>query len=155
VFADKENAACQDCNILEYDSAIRVPKPVGMEWSRTCNNVSNQINVTKLVGPGQGNGIAFQCAASLGWGSCGGNVCHYGTHTQNTSNDGFWSQNGNNEMHFPSAYSMYKNYGNVNQPPSAWCRSCGGGLNAGLNMSSTCCQSQQYNARSRWTLWVR
>jgi hypothetical protein len=158
VFADKENANCQDCNITDYDSAIRVPKPAGNVWSRTCNGMSAQINVTKLVGPGQGNGVAYQCADSLGWGACGGGVCHYGTHTSNTSGDGSWSQNGNNEMHFPSAYSSYKNYGNVNAPPSAWCRSCGGGLAPLLNSSTTCCtggQGNQFNARSRWTIWVR
>jgi cysteine-rich repeat protein len=68
VWADKENAACPNCNIMEYDSAIRVPKPPGMEWSKACNANSVQINVTKLVGPAAGNGVAFQCAATLGWG---------------------------------------------------------------------------------------
>jgi cysteine-rich repeat protein len=155
VFADKENANCQDCNINEYDSAIRVPKPAGNVWSKTCNGNSTQINITKLAGPALGNGVAFQCADTLGWGACGGGVCHYGTHSNNTSSDGSWSQNGTTEMHFPSAYSSYKQYGNFNAPPSAWCRSCGGGLAATLNMSTTCCSSQSYNARSRWTLWVR
>jgi hypothetical protein len=155
VFADKENANCEDCNIGDYDSAIRVPKPAGNVWSKTCNGNSAQINITKLVGPSPGNGVAFQCADSLGWGACAGSVCHYGTHSNNTSGDGSWSQNGTTEMHFPSAYSSYKSYGNVNAPPSAWCRSCGGGLAATLNSSVTCCNTGQFNARSRWTIWVR
>jgi hypothetical protein len=130
----------------------------GNVWARTCPGVSAQINITKLVGPGMGNGVAFQCADSLGWGSCAGSVCHYGTHSNNTSGDGSWSQNGTTEMHFPSAYSSYKSYGNVNNPPSAWCRSCGGGLAALLNSSTTCCNGgfgNMFNARSRWTIWVR
>ena len=155
VFADKENATCEDCEIGDYDSAIRVPKPGGNEWSRTCNANSTQINVTKLVGPSPGDSTAFQCASSLGWGNCSGSVCHYGTHTTNTSSNGSWSQNGANEMHFPSQYSSYASYGNVDNPPSAWCRSCGGGLNETLNMSSSCCRNSQFNARSRWTIWVR
>ncbi|MFO7562280.1 MAG: DUF4215 domain-containing protein [Enhygromyxa sp.] len=155
VFADKENADCEGCTIADYDSAIRVPKPATAEWSRSCPGASTQVNVTKLVGPSPGEGVAFQCASSLGWGSCAGNVCHYGTHTQNTASDGSWSGNGAHEMHFPSAYSSYKSYGNVNSPPSAWCRSCGGGLAATLNQSVTCCNTSQFNARSRWTLWVR
>jgi hypothetical protein len=39
--------------------------------------------------------------------------------------------------------------------PSAHCRSCGGGLAANLNESSTCCLSKQKNAKARWTVWVR
>ena len=155
VFADKENADCEGCLIGDYDSAIKVPKPNGAEWSRTCANATTQINVNKLVGPSPGNSVAFQCGNTLGWGSCGGNVCHYGTHAQNTESDGSWSQNGVTEMHFPSAYSSYRAYGDVNSPPSAWCRSCGGGLAQTLNMSVTCCNTSQFNARSRWTLWVR
>jgi cysteine-rich repeat protein len=155
VFADKENANCQDCEISDYDSAIKVPKSAGAQWSKTCNGNSTMVNATKLVGPGLGNLAAYQCADTLGWGACGGGVCHYGTHTQNTSSDGSWSQNGTAEMHFPSAYSSYKSYGDVNSPPSAWCRTCGGGLAITLNMSVTCCNTSQYNARSRWTIWVR
>ncbi|KIG18971.1 hypothetical protein DB30_06582 [Enhygromyxa salina] len=155
VFADKENADCQDCNIGDYDAAIRVPKPAGDAWSRSCNAVSDMVNVTKLVGPSPGDGVAFQCADSLGWGTCAGNVCHYGTHTNNTSSNGSWSQNGGNEMHFPATYSSYASYGNVDAPPSAWCRSCGGGQAATVNSSVTCCNTSQFNARSRWTIWVR
>jgi len=50
---------------------------------------------------------------------------------------------------------LSKPYGDVNNPPSAWCRSCGGGLPTTLNQSTTCCSNNQNNARSRWTLWVR
>jgi cysteine-rich repeat protein len=154
-FADKENANCQDCNISDYDSAIRVPKSGGNTWSKTCNGTSTQIAITKLVGAAPGNGNAFQCADTLGWGSCAGSVCHYGTHGSDTASDGSWSQNTTTELHFPSAYSSYKSYGNPQAPPSAYCRSCAGGLAPSFNMSSTCCNQQQFNARSRWTLWVR
>ena len=97
----------------------------------------------------------FQCGASLGWGDCGDSVCHYGTHWINTSSDGNWSHNQSISMHFPSAYSTYRMFGDVNNPPTAWCRSCGGGLPAVLNSSTTCCGTSSFNARLRWTLWVR
>ena len=154
-FADRESSACEDCNIGDYDSAISVPRPAGNAWSKTCNGNSTQVDTNKLVGPGAGVGVAFQCADALGWGACSGSVCHYGTHSTNTSSNGSWSQNGTGEMHFPSTYSSYASYGNFAAPPSAWCRSCGGGLSTTLNDSSTCCQASQYNARSRWTIWVR
>src|SRR5690606_1099974 len=128
VFADKENAACPDCEIADYDAAIRVPRPAGDAWSPSCVGNPTFVNATKLVGPKPGMSAAYQCADSLGWGSCGGNVCHYGTHSTNATGDNSWSQNGSAEMHFPSAYSSYANYGDVNAPPTASCRSCGGGL---------------------------
>ncbi|WP_165703711.1 DUF4215 domain-containing protein [Enhygromyxa salina] len=155
VFADKENADCQDCAISNYDSAIKVAKPNAMAWDKTCNQLSVSVTYTKLVGPQPNGDLAYQCAASLGWGNCAGSVCHYGTHWQNTSSNGSWSQNQETELHFPSVYSSYAMYGDVNNSPSAWCRSCGGGLAGTLNQSTTCCSSQQNNARSRWTIWVR
>ncbi len=156
VFADKENAPCAGCGIGAYDSAIHIPRPAAPAWSNACSSTSAAVTVRKLVGPSAGTtGTAYSCAATLGWGSCGGRVCHYGTHNSNTSSDGSWSGNAWAEMHFPSAYSSYRAYGDVNNPPSAWCRSCGGGLAVNLNSSSTCCQSSTYNARSRWTIWVR
>ncbi len=156
VFADKQNDNCNNCTIAQYDSAIRSDKPAGVAYSNACPGVSATVNVKKLVGP-QANmvGTGYQCGTSLGWGSCGGKNCHFGTHWQNTSSDGQWSQNQWNEMHFPSAYSGYKAYGTFNQEPTAWCRSCGGGLAAILNASSTCCQSQANNAKARWTIWAR
>ncbi len=75
----------------------------------------------------------------------------------NTQSDGSWSSNGPFELHFPSAYSMYRNYGDaVNGPDgNAYCRSCSGGLPGGFNQSSTCCNQGMFNAKSRWTMWVR
>ncbi|MBL8970361.1 MAG: hypothetical protein JNK56_07265, partial [Myxococcales bacterium] len=92
---------------------------------------------------------------TLGWGSCGGKNCHFGVHHQAIQDDGQWSQNLWNEMHFPSAYSSYKAYGIFNQEPTAWCRSCGGGLPQTLNNSVTCCNTSQFNAKARWTVWAR
>ncbi|MBI4702949.1 MAG: hypothetical protein HY744_17675, partial [Deltaproteobacteria bacterium] len=157
VWADKENNYCASCPIASYDSAVKLPKPAAPSWSVACGGASAAVTVTKLVGPNApSSGTAYSCQATLGWGSCGGNVCHYGVHSSNTSSDGSWSSNQWNEMHFPSAYSSYRNYGDYANPPSAWCRSCGGGLAGTLNQSCTCCNvSNQYNARSRWTLWVR
>ncbi|MBK9756225.1 MAG: DUF4215 domain-containing protein [Nannocystis sp.] len=156
VFADKQNDNCNACTISQYDSALRSTKPGMPGYSNACPGVSAAVNVKKLVGPQAGMaGNAYQCGTSLGWGNCGGKNCHFGVHHQDTDNDGFWSQNLWNEMHFPSAYSSYKSYGNYNQEPSAWCRSCGGGLAAILNNSSTCCQNSSANAKARWTIWVR
>ncbi len=154
VFADKENADCPDCAIADYDAAIKVPRPNAGAWSKACPGSSGGVDVEKLVGP-PGNGQAFQCGASLGWGSCSGSVCHYGVHSTDTAGNGSWSQNGWNEMHFPSSYSSYASYGDVDQSPSAWCRSCGGGQAGTVNQSTTCCNNSDNNARSRWTLWVR
>ncbi|EDM81393.1 putative lipoprotein [Plesiocystis pacifica SIR-1] len=153
-FADKENASCEDCTIGDYDAAIKVPRPNAAAWSKSCVGTSASVTGTKLVGT-PGNTNTFQCAASLGWGNCSGNVCHYGTHNTNTASNGAWSQNQWNEMHFPSTYSSYASYGNYANPPSAWCRSCGGGLPEVLNSSATCCGNTNNNARSRWTIWVR
>ncbi|MCA9634872.1 MAG: hypothetical protein KC420_02430 [Myxococcales bacterium] len=157
VFADKENNDCASCEISGYDSAIRVDKPNNVSYSPTCGGTSSALSVKKLVGPNANtNGAAYQCGASLGWGNCGGKPCHYGVHFSNTASDGSWSQNQWNELHFPSAYSSYKQYGNYQSEGSAWCRSCGGGLSAIYNQSSTCCNAaNQYNAKSRWTIWAR
>ena len=46
-------------------------------------------------------------------------------------------------------------YGMFNQEPTAWCRSCGGGLPQTLNNSVTCCNTSQFNAKARWTVWAR
>ncbi|MBI4706063.1 MAG: hypothetical protein HY744_33635 [Deltaproteobacteria bacterium] len=156
VWADKENNNCSGCPISSYDSAVRVPKPNSGSWSVACNGTSGGVTVTKLIGPNANTtATAYTCAATLGWGSCSSKVCHYGIHAYDYASDGSWSYNAWNELHFPSAYSSYRQYGDVNNPPSAWCRSCGGGLAATLNQSTTCCSSQSYNARSRWTLWVK
>lgn len=156
IFAGRENNDCDNCEISGYDSAILTPRPAAPAWSKTCATTSQAIAVKKIVGFMAGvEGTGYQCAASLGWGDCTDQVCHYGTHWQNTSSNGNWSQNQWTEMHFPSQYSSYASYGNVNNPPSAWCRTCAGGLAETLNNSTTCCGSQQFNARSRWTIWVR
>jgi fibrinogen beta/gamma subunit family protein len=157
VFADKENSSCASCAIANYDSAIRIDKPMAPAWSKTCSGLSTSVNSMKLVGPQAGMpGTAFTCAATLGWGACTNQVCHYGVHSMDTSSDGSWSGNTYNELHFPSAYSSYKNYGTFNGPEGqAYCRSCGGGLPPTLNLSSTCCQNSSFNAKSRWTIWVR
>jgi hypothetical protein len=155
-FAAKENADCASCAIAGYDSAIKAPKPAGGSWSRTCTGTSTASTVTKLVGLSASQTFqGYMCAASLGWGSCGGNVCHYGIHHQDTASDGSWSQNLAPEMHFPAAYSSYASFGDVNSSPSAWCRSCAGGLPGLMNQSSTCCSDSSANARSRWTIWLR
>jgi cysteine-rich repeat protein len=157
VFADRENNLCDNCEISGYDAAIRVAKPMIDAYSPACTNISTGLSAKKLVGPSAGQtGTAYMCAASLGWGNCSGKVCHYGTHTTNTSSNGSWSQNQWNEMHFPSKYSSYAAYGDHQNEGSAWCRSCGGGQAPIVNQSSTCCkQSNQNNAKSRWTIWVR
>jgi cysteine-rich repeat protein len=158
VFADKQNNNCSDCAITSYDSAIRSDKPAIPNYSNTCGGPSQAVNVLKLVGPQQGMaGVAYQCSASLGWGNCGNKNCHFGVHYSNTESDGSWSQNLWNEMHFPSAYSNYKQYGNYQQEPTAWCRSCGGGLPLVFNNSSSCCNGNgsSVNAKARWTIWVR
>ena len=109
-----------------------------------------------MVGPNAGaSSTAYQCGTSLGWGSCGGKVCHFGTHHKSTATDADWGQNLWQEMHFPSTRSASKNAGDYMVEASAYCRSCGGGLAANLNESSTCCLSKQKNAKARWTLWVR
>ena len=156
VYADRENDNCSNCPITGYDSAIRTDKPNIGVYSNACTDVSAAVNAKKLVGPSANMvGVAYQCGASLGWGVCGGKNCHFGAHGSNTSSDGSWAFNTWNELHFPSAYSSYKQYGNFSQEPTAWCRTCGGGLPATLNSSSTCCANQSFNAKSRWTLWAR
>ncbi|MEC7987091.1 MAG: fibrinogen-like YCDxxxxGGGW domain-containing protein [Myxococcota bacterium] len=157
VFASKENDNCSGCSISNYDSAIKVNRPSGSAWSKTCTAVSDAYTATKLVGYNAGStGTAYMCANTLGWGNCSGNVCHYGTHHSNTESNGLWSQNYSTEMHFPSKYSSYSYYGDVNSHDgSAWCRTCAGGLSSILNQSSTCCNSSSYNAKSRWTIWIR
>jgi hypothetical protein len=157
VFADKENNDCASCAISGYDSAIRISKPLAPAWSKTCVTTSVAVSSMKLVGPSAGTlGTAFTCAASLGWGACNNQVCHYGVHSNNTQSDGSWSGNLYNEMHFPSSYSSYASYGNFNGPEGqAYCRSCGGALAATVNSSSTCCSGSSFNAKSRWTIWLR
>jgi hypothetical protein len=154
-FADRINAACPNCEIGDYDSAIAVPRPSAASWSPACSTTSAEIQANKLVGPSAGPMSAFQCGASLGWGACNGEVCHYGTHGTNTSSNGSWSQNTVAEMHFPSENSSYASYGDVANPSSAWCRTCGGGLPEVLDGSTTCCGSSVQGDFSRWTIWVR
>jgi cysteine-rich repeat protein len=156
VFADKHNDDCSNCGITGYHSAIRVEKPAGQTYQNDCQGLAQAVNVQKLVGPNAGaSSSAYQCGTSLGWGSCGGKVCHFGTHHKSTATDADWGQNLWQEMHFPSTRSASKNAGDYMVEPSAYCRSCGGGLAANLNESSTCCLSKQKNAKARWTLWVR
>src|SRR5262249_3231701 len=79
VFAVKHTTACSNCNIPGYDSAIMVPRSANAQFSIACAQIE-QVNATKLVGPGAGSTLAsFRCVGSLGWGSCP-NVCHYGLH---------------------------------------------------------------------------
>jgi hypothetical protein len=157
VFAAKENDNCAGCPISSYDSAIRMDLPAALGWSVSCPGTSSVVNVLKLVGLSAGqSGTAYSCAAALGWGSCGGNVCHYGVHSTSASADGSWSSNGWNELHFPSQSSTYAAWGDVNGTEgNAYCRSCAGGLTPTYNLSSTCCQEATYNAKSRWTIWLR
>ncbi|MCA9691955.1 MAG: hypothetical protein KC636_20300, partial [Myxococcales bacterium] len=158
VWADRENNNCASCSIAGYDAAIRVAKPNAPMWSVQCNQDSTAVPVKKLIGVNAGmEANAYSCLASLGWGNCGGSVCHYGVHWQATQSNGNWSQNQWNEMHFPSTYTNYASYGDINGPEgNAWCRSCGGGQPGIVNQSCTCCNvANQWNAKSRWTLWVR
>ena len=156
VFADKQNNDCSGCGITGYHSAIRVEKPAGPSYQSDCAGAAQAVNVQKLVGPNAGaSSTAYQCGTSLGWGNCGGKVCHFGTHHKSTATDGDWGQNLWQEMHFPSTRSASKSAGDFMVEPSAYCRSCGGGLVANLNESSTCCLSMQKNAKARWTMWVR
>ena len=156
VFADKQNDDCSNCGISGYHSAIRVEKPAGPAYNNSCPGPAQAVNVPKLVGPAAGmSSTAYQCGTSLGWGSCGGEVCHFGTHHKSTATDADWGQNLWQEMHFPSTRSAAASAGDFMVEPSASCRSCGGGLAANLNESSTCCLSKQKNAKARWTLWVR
>ena len=156
IFADRQNDDCSNCAISGYHSAIRVEKPAGQTYQNDCAGAGQTVNVQKLVGPNAGaSSTAYQCGTSLGWGNCGGKVCHYGTHHKSTALDADWGQNLWQEMHFPSTRSASKNAGDFMVESSAYCRSCGGGLVANLNDSSTCCLSKQKNAKARWTLWVR
>ncbi len=156
VFADKQNDDCSNCAISSYHSAIRVEKPAGPSYQTDCPGLAQAVTVQKLVGPNTGaSGTAYQCGTSLGWGSCGGKVCHLGTHAKSTATDADWGQNLWQEMHFPTTRSVAKSAGDYMVEPSAYCRSCGGGLAANLNESSTCCLSKQKNAKARWTMWVR
>ncbi len=157
VFADRENDDCANCEIAGYDSAILVPRPDSDMWSKTCTTASTPVAATKIVGPMAGMmGEAYQCGATLGWGDCSNQVCHYGVHHKNSSTDGSWAQNDWNELHFPSQYSFYASFGDVDFfDGDASCRSCGGGLDDALNNSSTCCSDNNFNAKSRWTIWVR
>jgi cysteine-rich repeat protein len=156
VFADKQADDCGDCGIDGYHSAIRVEKPAGPIYKSDCLAPAIAVTVQKLIGPSAGlAGTAYQCGTSLGWGNCGGKVCHYGTHHKSTPTDADWGQNLWQEMHFPSTRSAAKAAGDFMVEPSAYCRSCAGGLVANVNQSSTCCLSKQNNAKARWTLWVR
>jgi hypothetical protein len=157
VFAAKENDNCADCSISNYDSAIKVDRPSGSAWHPDCSGTSAAVSSTKLMGSNQGTvATAYMCEDTLGWGSCSNQVCHYGTHNTDTSGNGSWSSNASVEMHFPSKNSSYASYGSVNSTDgSAWCRSCAGGLPSTYNNSSTCCNNSTYNAKSRWTIWLR
>ncbi len=156
VFADKQNNDCSNCAISGYHSAIRVEKPAGATYQADCAGPGQSVNVQKLVGPSAGSsGTGYQCGTSLGWGNCGGKVCHYGVHHKSTATDADWGQNLWQEMHFPSTRSASKSAGDFMVESSAYCRGCGGGLAANFNESSTCCLSMQKNAKARWTMWVR
>ena len=156
VFADKQADDCSNCGINSYHSAIRIEKPAGQSYQSDCLAPAVAVTAQKLVGPSAGMaGTAYQCGTSLGWGNCGGKVCHYGTHHKSTATDADWGQNLWQEMHFPSTRSVSKSAGDFMVEPTAYCRSCGGGLVATFNESSTCCLSKQKNAKARWTLWVR
>jgi len=156
VFANKQNDDCSGCKITGYHSAIRVEKPAGQSYTNNCLGPAQAVDVQKLVGPNTGaSSTAYQCGTSLGWGNCGGKVCHFGTHHKSTATDADWGQNLWHEMHFPSTRSLAKNAGDYMVEPSASCRSCGGGLAVNFNESSTCCLSMQKNAKARWTMWVR
>jgi hypothetical protein len=157
VFAAKQNNDCSDCSIMGYDSAIKVPRPSGSMWENTCTTTTaTAYAATKLVGSGVGSTTGYMCENTLGWGNCSGKLCHYGTHWKNESNDGSWSQNYTAEMHFPSVYSSYADYGTYSGAEgNAYCRSCAGGLAGIYNNSSTCCKNSTYNAKARWTIWMR
>ena len=100
----------------------------GQTYQNDCPGAGQTVNVQKLVGPNAGaSSTAYQCGTSLGWGNCGGKVCHYGTHHKSTALDADWGQNLWQEMHFPSTRSASKNAGDFMVESSAYCRSCGGG----------------------------
>jgi cysteine-rich repeat protein len=156
VFADKQNDNCNNCAIAQYHSAIRVERAAAPAYASACGGVSTMVSALKLVGPMAGNmGMAFQCAASLGWGNCGGSACHLGVHSKNTATDNDWGGNMWNEMHFPTSNSMFASFGDVANDPTAYRRGCGGGLASNFNSSSSCGLSMQSSAKARWTVWVR
>jgi hypothetical protein len=155
VFADKQNDNCSNCAITSYHSAIRVDKPMGA-YSPACPGAPAMVEVFKLVGPMAGTmGSAFQCGTSLGWGSCGGSLCHFGVHSKSTATDADWGMNAWNEMHFPGAHSSFAMFGDVDDEPTAYRRGCGGGLASNFNSSSSCGLSMQSSAKARWTIWAR
>jgi hypothetical protein len=157
VFAAKQNDNCASCLITGYDSAVRVDLPSVPGYSNKCSGASSPLSGLKLVGPSANtSAMVYMCGASLGWGACGGNACHYGVNWQNTALDNDWSANNPFELHFPSAYSTYKSAGDANaKDGSAFCRSCAGGLSSVFNNSSTCCITNGIDDKSRWTIWVR
>ena len=157
-FAAKQNNDCSSCSISDYDSAIKVNRPSGSSWQETCSTTNmTSYSATKLVGAGAGSTMtSYMCDNTIGWGNCSGKLCHYGMHSRNNSSNGSWSYNENSEMHFPSSNSSYSQYGTyTGSEGNAYCRSCAGGMADSYNNSSTCCRNNTYNAKARWTIWVR
>jgi cysteine-rich repeat protein len=156
VFANKQNDNCNNCAISQYHAAIRVERPDAAGYSSACGGAGTMVDVVKLLGPMTGTmGTAFQCGASLGWGNCGGSVCHLGVHSKSTATDNDWGGNVWNEMHFPTSSSMFASFGDVAMGATAYRRGCGGGLATNFNSSSSCGLSMQSAAKARWTIWVR
>jgi len=153
-FASKHNNTCSNCAISGYDSAIKVTRSAGALTTSCSAHVTAAY--TKLVGASPGTtGTGYWCDGALAWGSCGGKPCHYGLHYQNNLSDGQWSANQAQEMHFPSAYSSYRQYGAGGGTGARWCRSCSGGLAQTVNTSTTCCNVSGQDDKSAWTIWVR
>ncbi len=146
---------CPNCEIGAYTSAIKVPiTPLSVPFTTVGgNNVA--VTARKLVGPGAGTDYtSYWIAGALGWGNCSNSVCHYGIHAQNNTGDGSWSNNDNQEFHFPSFASSYRQYGTAGTA-SAWCRGCSGGLASPLQGSETCCRNGSNAALGTFTIWMR
>lgn len=133
---------CNDQGIGCYANVLKValPDTFDKEYTTTCSGQSSGAPATKLAGVSPGNYTAYLCEDSLGWGSCNGEVCHYGAHYYNTSNDGNWSSNQPMEIHVATTRSGYKNVGG--------CMHCNGGTNPG------CCNSDD-TVNAVFTIWLK
>ena len=135
---------CNDSPITCYSEALRVtldPDP-DKTYSSVCDQASVARNSVKLLGTNSSSSqSAYLCRDSLGWGNCGGQICHYGSHGHDSAGDGNWSQNSTAELHVPSRHSSYDDH--------PWCRSCYGGR------QSICCHQNESGQSPVFTIWLR
>ena len=145
IFAAAFNGArCDNSPISCYAEALRVnlDPDQNKAYSKACDGASVGRDSRKIQGTNSGsNQTGYLCQDSLGWGSCGGQVCHYGSHASDSTNDGSWSQNATSEVHVPSQYSGYRDHG--------WCRSCYGGR------QNICCHQNESAQVPSFTIWLR